>query len=276
MNGNAETLPLGVSLNTLDPEQRVETVDLLTGSSVRALEVRDTAFKGDAGRIAALGNALKAAGIEYVTVHAEFGAEIDFSSLDASAREGGMQTARSAFDLAAELGARVVILHPSSEPIEDEVRGARMQTAKRSLATIAKWAREAECRLAVELLPRTGLGRCVAELLELLDGLPPERAGACLDTNHLMADYAALPAAVRTLGPRLFALHCSDYDGVDEKHWLPGRGVVDWSAFLAALREVGFPGPLHYEAALPGKTAAERLIALDENYRVLQGSVSLT
>jgi|GEM_PF-2835545 len=120
--------------------------------------------------------------------------------------------------------------------------------------------------VAIELLPRSCLGRSADELLGLLEGVDAASVGVCLDTNHLVGAYATLPDVVRALGPRLIALHCSDYAGVDEKHWPPGRGVIDWAAFLAALREVGFRGPLHYAAALEGSTPGERIAFVAGNY----------
>ena len=101
-------------------------------------------------------------------------------------------------------------------------------------------------------------------LLDLLADVDPSVAGACLDTNHLMADYATLPDVVRTLGRRLIALHCSDYDGVDERHWPPFRGVIDWAAFQAALRD---------DPTLRRFAASRRQLAADP-YRPLYHFVS--
>ena len=103
-------------------------------------------------------------------------------------------------------------------------------------------------------------------VLALLDSLDVSVAGACLDVNHLMDRFTELPQVVASLGPRLFALHLSDYDGVDEKHWPPMQGVIDWAGFLSALNDVGFAGPLNYEARLDGQTPAERLESLERNY----------
>ena len=141
-----------------------------------------------------------------------------------------------------------------------------MEEAKRSIWTIAEMAGHAGCRIALELLPRTCLGHSVEELLSLLEDVDPNTAGVCLDTNHLMDGFTLLPEVVRTLGPRLIALHCSDYDGVDEKHWPPRQGVINWVAFLRALRDVHFPGPFNYEVTLDGQTPAKRLEFLVENY----------
>jgi sugar phosphate isomerase/epimerase len=200
-------------------------------------------------------------------VHAAFGAPFDLSSPDAAIRAAGVKAVDAALDLAVRVGARTIIVHPSSEPIGDDERDARIEQSRRSIAAIAGKVREAGCRVAIELLPRTCLGRSPEELLHLLEGVEAETAGVCLDTNHVMGDCAPLPDVVRRLGPRLTALHCSDYDGVDEKHWPPLRGAIDWAALLSALRDTGFTGAFHYEAHLDGETPEERLAFLEANYR---------
>ena len=280
---DATCFPLGVSLHTLDREQRLDTIELLDGSSVKCVELWEPTFSKDEGFIRDARRALAKAGVEPRTVHAAFGTSVDISSLDSAVRSAGIEAVGAALDLAVRMGARMVVVHPSSEPIGNDSRGARMEQSRRSIEAIADRVGEAGGRMAIELLPRTCLGRSAAELLELLDGVDPETAGVCLDTNHLMDRFKSLPDVVHCLGPRLFALHCSDYDGVDEQHWPPdlspargalspargARGVIDWAAFLAALRAVGFPGPFHYEAGLDGQTPAERLAFLEANFSQL-------
>ena len=268
-------LPLGVSLNALDPEQQLATVERLAGSSVKAVELWEPEFNKSERHVAEMRRLLAAAGVTARTVHAAFGGSLDLSSPDPATVEAGLDAFRAALDLAVRMQAPMVVVHASAEPIGDEERAPRMAEAKRSIRTMADAAGKAGCRIAVELLPRTCLGNSGQELLTLLEGTDPSTAGVCLDTNHLMANFAALPDVVRSLGPRLIALHCSDYDGVDEKHWPPLRGVIDWPAFLAALRDVGFPGPLNYEAALDGETLDEKLAFLEDNYaQLVSGTAS--
>ncbi len=265
--------PLGVSFHTLDPAQQPETVKLLARSSVKSVELWEPTFGKDEDHVHRMCNLFDAAGVEVRTVHANFGSSIDISSPDHTVRSEGIQAFSIALDLAKRMGAQIIIVHPSSEPIPDETRTGRMEEAKRSIWTIAEMADHAGCRIALELLPRTCLGHSVEELLYLVEEIDPGKAGVCLDTNHLMAGFSLLPEVVRSLGPRLIALHCSDYDGVDEKHWPPSRGVINWTAFLQALADVHFTGPLNYEATLDGQTPAERLAFLEDNYsRLVSGS----
>ena len=257
---------LGVSLHMLDREQRLDTMGILSGSSVKAVELWEPTFEKEDSFVQEARQALAMAGVEPRTVHANFGRSLDISSPDDATRSAGICAISAALDLASRMGAQIVIVHPSSEPIGSHARDSRMAESKRSIETIVDMARQAGCRIALELLPRTCLGRSATELLELLEGVDAATAGVCLDTNHLMDRFASLPEVVHSLGSRLIALHCSDYDGVDEKHWLPLRGVIDWPAFLSALSETGFSGPLHYETHLDGQTAAERLALLEANF----------
>lgn len=263
---NTARLPLSVSLHTLDLEQRLETIEMLRGSSVQAVELWEPTFEQGDEYVQQARRAFAAVGVQPRTVHADFDASLDISSPDAAIRASGIQAIATALDLAVRIGAGIVVVHPSSEPIGSDARASCIEQAKRSIEIIADMVREAGCRVALELLPRTCLGHSVLELLSLLEDVDPDTAGVCLDVNHLMDRYASLPEVVRGLGPRLFALHCSDYDGVDEKHWPPMRGVVDWAGFLSALSAIGFAGPVNYEAHFDGQTPAERLAFLEANY----------
>ena len=98
--------------------------------------------------------------------------------------------------------------------------------------------------LAVEDLPRTCLGNCSAEILELTRG--HDALKVCFDTNHLLGGED--PAAfVRAVGHKLVTLHVSDYDFIDERHWLPGEGDIDWNSIVEALRDVDYQGVFMYE-----------------------------
>ena len=262
-------LPLGVSLHMLDPDQRVDTIELLRGSSVRAIELFEDSFEKSDSHVRKARQALASTGVEPRTIHADFGPELDISSPDAPTRSAGIHKIGAAIDLAARIGAAIVVIHSSSEPIISAERGAKLAHARNSIGSVAQLARDAGCRLAVELLPRTCLGNSADELLYLLEALDPSAVGVCLDVNHLMDRFASLPDVVHRLGSRLLALHISDYDGIDEKHWLPMRGVIDWVAFLSALSRRGFAGPLNYEAHLNGQTPGERLASLEANYAQL-------
>ena len=67
-------------------------------------------------------------------------------------------------------------------------------------------------------------------------------------------------------GDKIVTVHVSDYDFINERHWLPGEGKADFYAMLAALDEVGYKGPWLYEIGLetPKSIERERELALSD------------
>ena len=46
---------------------------------------------------------------------------------------------------------------------------------------------------------------------------------------------------------KIITIHVSDYDFVNERHWLPGEGKIDWRELLDLLDEVEYKGAFLYE-----------------------------
>jgi len=49
------------------------------------------------------------------------------------------------------------------------------------------------------------------------------------------------------VGDKIITVHISDYDFVDERHWLPGEGKLDWQRMLKCFEKVGYQGVWLYE-----------------------------
>jgi sugar phosphate isomerase/epimerase len=159
----------------------------------------------------------------------------------------------------------IAVLHPSWEPIASEIREQRIQACIRSLPILTKEAKALGIQLALECLPRTCLGNTGAEMRRLLEASPD--LGVCVDVNHLVQE---LPETfIRELGPRIITTHISDNDGLDEKHWMPGEGVIHWREVMEALADIGYRGAFMYEVAkmVPNKVMENwrHLVAVFEN-----------
>ena len=57
---------------------------------------------------------------------------------------------------------------------------------------------------------------------------------------------------------RLVTVHVSDFDYVNERHWLPGEGKIDWVSMIDALDEVGYEGTFLYELSFLSTKTIER------------------
>ena len=149
----------------------------------------------------------------------------------------------SFIDKGSKIGIDKFVIHASGEPIEEDKRGERMECAKKSLYRLAEYAGARGAVICVEDLPRTCLGRDISDIKELISAHDALRV--CFDTNHLL--YEDDVDFVRALGDKIVTLHVSDYDRVNERHWLPGEGIIDWQALLGALKDVGYSGTWLYE-----------------------------
>lgn len=174
-----------------------------------------------------------------------------FSVLDISNKNLSIQTIQYFSELikkATDIGIDKFILHPSGEPIGDDERSERLKIAKESLHKLAEIASAYGGVIAVEDLPRTCLGNNSTEILDLISA--NDKLRVCFDTNHLLKENAV--DFVKNVGDKIITTHISDYDFINERHWLPGEGLLDWQGLLKALKDVNYKGPWLYEIDLKG------------------------
>ncbi len=196
--------------------------------------------------------------------HLPFSQELDISRTDYKAKET-VELQKKYILLAARAGIKVIVIHPSSEPIGDAYRHERMKNSRSALRELADYAESYGTHLAVENLPRTCLGHSSDDMLELLEKNP--KLSVCFDTNHLLGEPTANADFVLAIGNRIVTLHVSDYDFVDERHLLPLKGENRWRDILTALEEVGYCGPFLYEVS--GKDETLTHASFHENHMAL-------
>lgn len=167
--------------------------------------------------------------------------EIDISN--ANTCKGTIKYYEELIKKASGIGIKRFIVHPSGEPISDEERSARMKYAKESLAVLAEIAQRNTAVIAVEDLPRSCLGKNSDEITELIS--VHENLKVCFDTNHLLNENPV--DFIHKIGDKIITTHISDYDFINERHWLPGEGKLDWQAILNAFKNIGYNGVWLYE-----------------------------
>jgi len=264
---------VGKSLRLGESPDTDEVLHALVSSSMDHVEIGYVSYCDDPEWAGAVRKKLDASPVNINSVHALFSHEVDISRLDDGGQEFAIQEVGKAIVMAKRLGAGIVVLHGSAEPIEDDERLKRIAQSISSLKILSEQAHASGIRLALEFLPRTCLGNTADELQAMLADISPERAGFCLDANH-PADPEQLPAIVKQLGERIITLHISDYDGIDERHWMPFRGVVKWDALANALRSIGYSGAFIYETQPEeGDTMEEKLEIIQSNFqRILKAA----
>lgn len=208
---------------------------------------------------AALGETAREVGIELWSLHLPFSRKLDISNQDKELRAITLYTNKTLIRAAAEAGVKTMVLHPSSEPITDDVRPDRLALSRDGIMILGELCDKLGLTLAVENLPRTCLCNRSAEMVDLLTGTG---AKVCFDTNHsLSEDNLDYLRGILAGGLEIATLHISDYDFVDERHRLPGDGINNWKALLAILAEANYTGPLMYE--VPAQPKERDRIAIE-------------
>ncbi|NLV92769.1 MAG: sugar phosphate isomerase/epimerase [Firmicutes bacterium] len=89
-------------------------------------------------------------------------------------------------------------------------------------------------------------------MIDFIDSLNDIHGGnlfaACLDTGHAVISGSGPSHMQRELGHRTAILHVQDNDGLVDMHQIPGRGKINWSEFVSALRDTGYSGTFNFEA----------------------------
>ncbi|MBI4977580.1 MAG: sugar phosphate isomerase/epimerase [Spirochaetes bacterium] len=172
----------------------------------------------------------------------------DLSSDNADERKLGLAWHTRQIDIAAELGAQAyagaLYGHPGTvkrrrPPDEEYHRIAE------GLHALAEYAHRAGVVLALEPMShfRTHLVNTPEQVMRLISLADHAGIFALLDTYHMVTEIRDFAAAIRTLAPRLYALHACEND-----RGVPGGGLIPWQTIFQTLHEVGFDGYIGLEA----------------------------
>ena len=232
-----------IGLSTTGEKINEETIKEYADSGIEYIEISTSKEATDEINYEDLKKWTDKYGVKIWSFHLPF---YPFSVIDISSEELAEFSVSYLSDIirkAASIGVDKFIIHASGEPIEENARKGRMECAKKSLFTLCEVAKECGATICVEDLPRTCLGRCADDILELLTSHPDIKC--CFDTNHLLGEDNV--EFIRKVGSKIVTLHVSDYDFINERHWLPGEGKNDWQGILQALKDINYSGIWLYE-----------------------------
>lgn len=179
--------------------------------------------------------------------------KINYGSHDEAVRRQACELTLHALDRAAELRAEAILVIPAVPCRYDEYRmQVRYSDAlKRTLEGLLSLRSEAEARqvaIAIENVWNRFLLSPV-EFAQLIDRVGSPFVGAYFDVGNVVA-FGFPEDWIATLGRRIKRVHAKDYNVTKGglSGFCPlGEGSVDWLKVAAALREVGYDGPLTYE-----------------------------
>lgn len=185
-------------------------------------------------------NALLKTGLFFNGVHIPYGTEWDISEADEEKRKEAVKNVLATIAFMDVYKPNCYILHGSFEPIMDKERDAKLCSLIQSIKEIKN---ATKTPVGIENLPRTCLLNTSDEILYVA-----EQAGGmdvCLDVNHFLREKTE--NAIPKIGSMIVTTHISDHDYVNERHWLPKTGKIDWKKLLFSLEKSGYNGVFNYE-----------------------------
>lgn len=181
--------------------------------------------------------------------------QTNYGSPDETDRRRAIELTLHLLDRAAVLQAGAILVVPA---VVGKTAEARMlvpyaDALHRTFETLASLRHEAEARGVVIALENVWNRFLLSpvETAELIDRINSPCVGVYFDVGNVLA-FGYPQDWIAILGRRIARVHAKDYDlsKPGRAGFCPlGEGSVDWPAVVAALREIGYDGPLTYEGA---------------------------
>lgn len=211
--------------------------------------------------LAAVRRSLSELRLRVHSLHAPFGHDLNLTGTDAALRRHTLEQLTVAADALQQLGGGLYVIHPGGE---DQrwvwERQQRLDLSVKGLTSVWAECRRRDLTLIVETpLPHL-LGGQMEDLSWIMERLPEDGVGMCLDTSHT-ALGGCLFEAIERFGRRLRHVQASDTRGHTDDHLVPGDGVIDWPRVLSALERVGYDGVFMLEVTGTGNVQEDVLRA---------------
>ena len=214
---------------------------------------------------------IKESGVNVSSCHLPFGGIFDISVLEETKCANAVIYAKKSLDWIASKNIGIAVIHASAEPVADYDRSVRLTKASENIKELGIYAKERNVILAVENLPRTCLGNCANDMLVLTDN--GKSASICFDVNHLLIE--SHKDFYEKVAPYVVTTHLSDYDRIDERHWLPGDGCINWTELTWLFEKNNYTGRYIFEINESSSPKLDRIFSpaeLVERFKVIQNT----
>lgn len=165
-------------------------------------------------------------------------------------RNESIEYIRESFSVAIFLGTDMVTVCPSHTLFGQSFENG-WELLKESLNKLIECARQYDITLLLEPAHRmeSDLIITIDDALKIIREIRDNRIGVLLDTGHCALNQEVLADCVKKLARSgyIFHIHLDDNNGVMDDHLIPGRGKINFIAFLKELKRVNYDGFLTVE-----------------------------
>ena len=185
-------------------------------------------------------------GFEVYTIHLPQMYTYDLSLTDDFARLKALQNQKEIVNMLLPLGAKICVLHPDAGTVPECDYDKRHKALIKSLKDFAPWCKERGLMLAIENLTQISSFQTSSHLMEVVEAVG-DNIGICFDVNHNFKESHR--DFINNAGKHIITMHISDNDGVQERHYLPGKGVINFGEIIAMMNELGYKSSFIFECA---------------------------
>lgn len=177
-------------------------------------------------------------GFEIRTCHLPFSEGFDLSVIEEADRIRAVENQKEMVNWLSVLRPQMLVLHPSRGEVSYEMRALRKEALIKSLKEFAPYCKKMGMRVALENLTPGNLLMSSGDLLEVIEAVGEDNIGICFDVNHLFAESHR--DFIKKAGKHIITMHISDNDGIKERHFEPGDGVLDWHEIFSLMDEIDY------------------------------------
>ncbi len=123
-------------------------------------------------------------------------------------------------------GADKVVMHTN----RNNLSGVEYKNGYKSFEKIVKFAEDIKIKVAIE---NTRKFHYTEFILKEFDS---KYLGFCYDSSHDFIEGESKGDILKKWKDRLFCVHLSDNDGIDDRHWLPKKGIVDFKSIVDIIK----------------------------------------
>lgn len=142
----------------------------------------------------------------------------------------------------AQYGVESAVIHACAyQPAIVGRENRQMENFIEALKSLAGLCEEYRIRVLVETMVPGCITSSMDNLIAAVDAVGSPWVGICVDTNHLNLSHDLSSAMAKAEG-RIGEFHLNDNHGRNEEHLLPYCGIIDWNAFVKAVKSIDYGG----------------------------------
>lgn len=163
-------------------------------------------------------------GLIFENIHAPFNNTNDLWNENKTARNKIIKKHLNWLEDCAKYNIPLMVMHVT----EGDNAAAPNKYGIESMLCLVRFAENVGVKIAIENTRRED------NISIILNEILSEHLGFCFDSSHANLYSDKGENLLKCFSHRLTATHLSDNDGIKDRHWLPGNGIIEWKTIISS------------------------------------------